>query len=90
MHKLIVAVATIFAVISCDCLTHETSADGMTAARHSKKARHVHGCAQTGCVVHRRFRCPEYYPCHPLYGAYGPYGGQVFWGAYTEAGWGRR
>jgi hypothetical protein len=28
--------------------------------------------------------CPAYY-CAPLYGAYGPYGGQAYWSAYT--GW---
>jgi hypothetical protein len=29
--------------------------------------------------------CPDGYSCYPLYGAYGPYGGKAFWGAYT--GW---
>jgi hypothetical protein len=90
MQKLIVAVMTMFAVVSCDCLTNEASADGFAVVRHSKKVRHARTCSNTGCVVHRRFGCPEYYPCYPLYGAYGPYGGQAFWGAYTDAGWGRR
>jgi hypothetical protein len=26
----------------------------------------------------------------PLYGAYGPYGGPLYWGAYTAGGWGFR
>lgn len=30
--------------------------------------------------------CPDGYSCYPLYGAYGPYGGTLFWGAYTDAG----
>lgn len=29
--------------------------------------------------------CPDGYSCYPLYGAYGPYGGQSYWAAYT--GW---
>jgi hypothetical protein len=33
--------------------------------------------------------CPAGYFCYPLYGAYGLNGGVGFWGAYTEAGWGR-
>jgi hypothetical protein len=27
--------------------------------------------------------CPNRYSCSPLYGAYGPYGGQAYWRAYT-------
>jgi hypothetical protein len=34
--------------------------------------------------------CPDGYSCAPLYGAYGPYGGVRYWGAYTWSGWGRR
>jgi hypothetical protein len=32
--------------------------------------------------------CPNGYSCFPLYGAYGPYGGIGYWGAYTYSGWG--
>lgn len=32
--------------------------------------------------------CPDGYSCYPLYGAYGPYGGVNYWGAYTFTGWG--
>jgi hypothetical protein len=31
--------------------------------------------------------CPDGYSCSPLYGAYGPYGGVKYWGAYTDSGW---
>jgi hypothetical protein len=34
--------------------------------------------------------CPDGYSCSPLYGAYGPYGGTAYWGAYTAVGWGPR
>jgi hypothetical protein len=27
--------------------------------------------------------CPDRYSCAPLYGAYGPYGGAGYWGAYA-------
>lgn len=27
--------------------------------------------------------CPDRYSCAPLYGAYGPYGGSGYWGAYS-------
>jgi hypothetical protein len=27
--------------------------------------------------------CPDRYSCSPLYGAYGPYGGTAYWGAYS-------
>lgn len=41
-------------------------------------------------VVHKQHKrvlshywCPDRYSCSPLYGAYGPYGGQAYWRAYT-------
>ena len=40
------------------------------------------------CGARCRVRCPDVYSCHPLYGAYGPYGGGGYWGAYTYSGWG--
>jgi len=49
-------------------------------------------CRPDGCGwqhVCRRV-CPGRYSCSPLYGAYGPFGGTAFWGAYTGAGWGYR
>jgi hypothetical protein len=42
---------------------------------------------------HRRACRPTYseaYVGYPLYGAYGPYGGSLYWGAYTAGGWGFR
>lgn len=33
--------------------------------------------------VHRYLRCPDRYSCYPLYGAYGPYGGEAYWAAYS-------
>lgn len=32
---------------------------------------------------HRHWGCSDRYSCFALYGAYGPYGGPSYWGAYT-------
>ena len=47
-------------------------------------------CGPEGCGWTRycRVGCPDGYSCSPLYGAYGPYGGTGYWGAYTSTGWG--
>jgi hypothetical protein len=47
-------------------------------------------CGPNGCYSYRicRRSCPDPYSCYPLYGAYGPYGGAQYWGAYTWSGWG--
>ena len=37
-----------------------------------------------------RINCPDPYSCHPLYGAYAPYGGANYWGAYTTPPWNPR
>jgi hypothetical protein len=49
-------------------------------------------CGPGGCDWRRvcARRCPDGISCYPLYGAYGPYGGAGFWGAYTPSGWGWR
>jgi hypothetical protein len=48
-------------------------------------------CGPRGCAwepLCRRKAAQRYYG-YPLYGAYGPYGGTGYWGAYTLSGWGR-
>ena len=51
-------------------------------------------CGAYDCRLQRVcYRCPDY-TCFagngfPLFGAYGPYGGANYWGAYTGSGWGR-
>lgn len=49
-------------------------------------------CDRAGCTIRHicRTRCPVGDACSSLYGAYGPYGGTRYWGAYTAAGWGYR
>jgi hypothetical protein len=48
-------------------------------------------CGPEGCGWQRfcRVGCPDRYMCSSLYGAYGPWGGTAYWGAYTSVGWGR-
>jgi hypothetical protein len=61
-------------------------------ARSHKGVRHVCRGPQCGpylpCGVRCRRVCPDRYSCFPLYGAYGPYGGTAYRGAYTLSGWG--
>jgi hypothetical protein len=47
----------------------------------SRAVRHHHRRAERRHYI----GCPDGYSCYPLYGAYGPYGGQAYWAAYT--GW---
>jgi hypothetical protein len=51
------------------------------------------GCAP-GWLCRARPGRPKYYSNdylgYPLYGAYGPYGGPLYWGQYTISGWGFR
>jgi hypothetical protein len=54
------------------------------------RCERVRMCDPGGCWVKRICwrNCPDAISCHPLYGAYGPYGGIGYWGAYTFTGWG--
>jgi hypothetical protein len=84
MRKAILMIAAMFAIISCDGLTKDASADGIAVMRHSKKAT----CGPyTRCLP---VGCPDRYSCYSLYGAYGPYGGAAYWSRYTYEGWGHR
>ena len=90
MGKIAVAILAALAVISCDCLSQGALADGATA-RHTQKVRpvsHARKCGQydqCGLPV----ACPTG-TCSSLYGAYGPYGGTLYWSRYTYSGWGYR
>ena len=46
-------------------------------------------CGPSGCGWHKICgNCPDRHSCWPLYGAYGPYGGVGYWGAYSPNLWG--
>ena len=93
MRKTILLMMALVAIISCDGLTQDASADGIAIVPHSKKVRHVYHaptCGHERCVVHARVACPDRYSCYSLYGAYGPYGGAPYWNRYSYEGWGYR
>jgi hypothetical protein len=54
------------------------------------RCQRVRTCDPGGCWIKRVCwrNCPDKISCYPLYGAYGPYGGTGYWGAYTFTGWG--
>jgi hypothetical protein len=80
MHKTILIMMAIFAIISCDCLTQDAAADGIRVIRHSRCGGY------NPCVVYRRISCPDRFSCYSLYGAYGPYGGPAYWSRYSYGG----
>jgi hypothetical protein len=46
-------------------------------------------CGPSGCGWHKVCgACADRFSCWPLYGAYGPYGGVGYWGAYSADLWG--
>jgi hypothetical protein len=93
MRRAILAISAAFAFLCSGCFTQGALADGMRVV-HSKVARQAcrgpHCGPYAPCGVRCRVVCPDGYSCAPLYGAYGPYGGEGFWGAYTFSGWGYR
>jgi hypothetical protein len=59
-------------------------------ATASPNCRDLWRCGPAGCNLHHVCArpCPDGYSCSPLYGAYGPYGGDAYWASYTYGGWG--
>ena len=90
MRNMMLVMTAVLAVALSGGFTLEAVADG----RQSKKVRHVCEGPKCGpyapCGAPCQRICPGGYSCFPLYGAYGPYGGTRFWGAYTFTGWGLR
>ena len=74
------------------CFMETAAADGAPL----RQIKVIHLCPGPKCGPYGpcrsrcRIICPDRYSCYPLYGAYGPYSGQGFWGAYTYSGWGFR
>ena len=80
MRRALYFVAAIIAISSFALLF----ASPGRAAELEVNKRHVSrsDCGPAGC---RRitYGCPDRVSCYPLYGAYGPYGGAAYWGAYS-------
>jgi hypothetical protein len=83
MQKSLFTLAIAFACF-CSGGFAVASADEAPAVYHGKSVRHV--CCRGRC----NGVCLDRYAFGPLYGAYGPYGGVGYWGAYTFSGWGYR
>ena len=90
MRALAVSILTAITVVTSGCLSQEVRADGVHV-RHAKKVQTAAHARK--CGPYDRCGYPVVCPsgtCYSLYGAYGPYGGQVFWSQYTYSGWGYR
>jgi hypothetical protein len=81
-------------IFSCDFGVGSALADQASPAVQKRKI--VRPCRGPECGPHAacgarcRVPCPDGASCYSLYGAYGPYGGTPYWGAYTYSGWGTR
>jgi hypothetical protein len=81
MRRLLLIAAITMAAASAVLLAAKPgqAADLGVHARHVSRSH----CGPSGCRWHRvNYRCPDL-SCYPLYGAYGPYGGAGYWGAYS-------
>ena len=95
MHRIVATISSALFVLAIS-LPAQAAELGVPAkrvtVRHVVKApisysscRNVWRCGPAGCGWQRiSCGCPDRYSCSPLYGAYGPYGGVGFWGAYTN------
>jgi hypothetical protein len=98
MRKLILTIAMAAAVVGLQATSHAARAADIGVYSREAPVRVAAGrhcsrqwiCGPGGCGWQRfcRVGCPDRFMCRSLYGAYGPYGGTTYWGAYTSAGWG--
>jgi hypothetical protein len=94
-HSMIRAIAAIAAVVFM-LTTLSFSATGAELLPPNRRVVRlpscppVWRCGPNGCRwYHVCLRgCPDALSCYPLYGAYGPYGGVAYWGAYSDDVWG--
>jgi hypothetical protein len=59
-------------------------ADVVVRQRAARQYRVVEECGWRRCPP----RCPDRYSCAPLYGAYGPWGGEQYWASYSYVPYG--
>jgi hypothetical protein len=87
MGKAVLGLFALVVAIACDCVIYEAAADETPLVHHARKPYQ----ARVGppCAYHRcgpPVGCPDG-TCYSLYGAYGPYGGPLYWSRYTYGGW---
>jgi len=90
MGRAVLVLITLAGIGAYDCATEPVRADGVPVVRHARKVHHA-GVAP-GCIYDRcgpPVGCPDG-TCYSLYGAYGPYGGPLYWSRYTYGGWPNR
>jgi len=95
MTRLLWALAAVSAVVfgSLFASINANAADVGGTPHYSRSAglycQEIWRCGPAGCDWHRVCSrpCPDGMSCAPLYGAYGPYGGQGYWGGYSDIGW---
>jgi hypothetical protein len=79
MRKIGMVALTALAAILSDGISHRLFAGEFRVHPHAHKCARLDHCGFP--VV-----CPSG-TCSSLYGAYGPYGGTVYWGRFTYSGW---
>jgi hypothetical protein len=81
MRKIVIMTMAALAAFLLDSISFKVFADGVGGRPHARTCGRFNHCSVP-------IPCPPW-TCHSLYGAYGPYGGRLYWGRYTYAGWGR-
>jgi hypothetical protein len=79
MGKITIVALTALAAILWDCVSHDIFAGGVSVRFQARKCGRYDHC---GFPVVCSFGA-----CSTLYGAYRPFGGTLYWGRYTYAGW---
>jgi hypothetical protein len=89
-RSIAVAVTLVGVTLAFSAMAADTG--GPASRRYAGPAQvcqNIWRCGPGGCNWHQVCApvCPDGSSCTPLYGAYGPYGGEGYWGAYTDSGW---
>lgn len=96
MPKFLFGLAASLVVASATLVSNNAYAADVSISKAERHRLTTYGycqdierCGPDGCNVYHvcTRACPDGESCAPLYGAYGPYGGLKYWGAYTDSGW---
>ena len=87
MVRAVLLLITVIGIAACDSTNQPVRADGAPVGHHTGKVHHDR--MAPGCIYGRcgpPVGCPDG-TCYSMYGAYGPYGGPLYWSRYTYGGW---